>query len=69
MVYQNLTKTRTFKVEAKGKGFSIIEYRRGGRPKVMAEFYTGFVVGVPLGALIGMSMMVILVMISEVPHD
>jgi hypothetical protein len=35
----------------------------------MAEFYTGFVVGASLGALIGMSMMVILVMISEVLHD
>jgi hypothetical protein len=38
VVYQNLTKTRTFKVEAKGKGFSIVEYRRGGRSKVMTTY-------------------------------
>ncbi len=37
MVYQNLTKTRTFKVEAKGKGFSVIEYRNGKR-RVMANY-------------------------------
>jgi hypothetical protein len=37
MVYQNLTKTRTFKVEAKGKGFSIMEYRNG-KQRVMATY-------------------------------
>lgn len=37
MVYQNLTKTRTFKVEAKGKGFSIMEYRKG-KQRVMATY-------------------------------
>ena len=37
MVYQNLTKTRTFKVEAKGKGFSIMEYCKDKR-KVMATY-------------------------------
>lgn len=40
MVYQNLTKTRTFKVEAKGKGFSIMEYRKDRKPRVMATYAT-----------------------------
>jgi hypothetical protein len=39
MVYQNLTKTRTFKVEAKGKGFSIMEYRNG-KQRVMTTYAT-----------------------------
>lgn len=40
MVYENLTKTRTFKVEAKGKGYAVVEYRQGRKPKVMALYPT-----------------------------
>ncbi len=40
MVYQNLTKTRTFKVEPRGEGFAVVEYRQGRKPKVMALYLT-----------------------------
>lgn len=39
MVYQNLTKTRMFKVEAKGYKWDIVEYRKG-KPRVMATYAT-----------------------------
>ena len=40
MIYQNLTKTRTFKVEPRGEGYAIVEYRQGRKPKVMALYPT-----------------------------
>lgn len=40
MVYQNLTKTRLFKVEPRGKGFAVMEHRKGKKPKVMAVYAT-----------------------------
>lgn len=40
MIYQNLTKTRTFKVEPRGEGYAIVEYRQGRKPKVMALYLT-----------------------------
>lgn len=40
MVYQNLTKTRMFKVEPKGGRFAIVEYRKGSKPRVMATYTT-----------------------------
>ena len=40
MVYQNLTKTRTFKVEPRGEGYAVVEYRQGRKPKVMALYLT-----------------------------
>ena len=40
MVYQNLTKTRTFKVEPRGSGYAVMEYRNGRKPKVMAVYGT-----------------------------
>lgn len=40
MVYQNLTKTRTFKVEPRGEGYAVMEYRQGRKPKVMALYLT-----------------------------
>lgn len=38
MVYQNLTKTRMFKVEPKGYKWAIVEYHKGFKPKVMAVY-------------------------------
>jgi hypothetical protein len=38
VVYQNLTKTRTFKVEPRGKGYAVMEYRQGRKPKVMEVY-------------------------------
>ena len=40
MIYQNLTKTRTFKVEPRGEGYAVVEYRQGRKPKVMALYLT-----------------------------
>lgn len=40
MVYQNLTKTRTFKIEPRQKGYAVMEYRQGRKPKVMAVYGT-----------------------------
>ena len=40
MVYQNLTKTRTFKVEPRGNGYAVMEYRKGRKPKMMALYAT-----------------------------
>ena len=40
MVYQNLTKTRTFKIEPRQKGYAVMEYRQGRKPKVMALYLT-----------------------------
>ena len=39
MVYQNLTKTRMFKVEPRGYKWDIVEYRKG-KPRVMATYAT-----------------------------
>ena len=38
--YENLTKTRQFKVESKGSGFAIMEYRKGQKPRPMAMYAT-----------------------------
>jgi hypothetical protein len=38
VVYQNITNTRLFKVEPKGGRFAIVEYRKGGKPRVMATY-------------------------------
>lgn len=40
MIYQNLTKTRTFKVEPRGEGYAVVEYRQGRKPKVMGTYLT-----------------------------
>lgn len=40
MVYQNLTKTRTFKVEPRSGRYAVMEYRKGRKPKVMAVYGT-----------------------------
>lgn len=40
MVYQNLTKTRTFKIEPRQKGYAVMEYRQGRKPKVMSMYAT-----------------------------
>ena len=39
MVYQNLTKTRMFKVEPKDYKWDIVEYRKG-KPRVMTTYAT-----------------------------
>lgn len=39
MVYQNLTKTRTFRIERRGYKWDIVEYRKG-KPRVMATYAT-----------------------------
>ena len=39
MVYQNLTKTRTFRIERRGYRWVIVEYRKG-KPRVMATYAT-----------------------------
>ena len=39
VVYQNLTKTRTFKVEPRDYKWDIVEYRKG-KPRVMATYAT-----------------------------
>ena len=38
MVYQNLTKTRTFKVEPRSGKYAVMEYRQGRKPKVMEVY-------------------------------
>ena len=38
MIYQNLTKTRMFKVEPRGEGYAVVEYRQGRKPKVMEVY-------------------------------
>ena len=40
MIYQNLTKTRTFKVEPRSNGYAVMEYRQGRKPKVMGTYPT-----------------------------
>ena len=40
MVYQNLTKTRTFKIEPRSGKYAVMEYRQGRKPKVMAVYGT-----------------------------
>jgi hypothetical protein len=40
VVYQNLTKTRTFKIEPRSGKYAVIEYRQGRKPKVMALYLT-----------------------------
>ncbi len=40
MVYQNLTKTRTFKVEPRSGKYAIMEYRQSRKPKVLALYAT-----------------------------
>jgi hypothetical protein len=40
VVYQNLTKTRTFKVEARRQGYAVVESRQGRKPKVMGTYPT-----------------------------
>lgn len=40
MVYQNLTKTRTFKIEPRSGKYAVMEYRQGRKPKVMALYLT-----------------------------
>lgn len=38
--YQNLTKTRMFKVETRGSKGIIVEYRKGKKPRIMATYAT-----------------------------
>lgn len=38
--YQNLTKTRMFKVETRGSKGIIVEYRKGQKPRIMATYAT-----------------------------
>lgn len=38
MVYQNLTKTRTFKVEHRGYRWVIVEHCQGKKPRDMATY-------------------------------
>lgn len=38
--YQNLTKTRIFKVETRGGKGIIVEYRKGKKPRIMATYAT-----------------------------
>lgn len=40
MVYQNLTKTRLFRVEQKSDRWVVVEYRKDQKPKVMATYTT-----------------------------
>lgn len=40
MIYQNLTKTRTFKIEPRSGKYAVMEYRQGRKPKVMALYLT-----------------------------
>lgn len=40
MVYQNLTKTRAFKIEPRQKGYAVMEYRQGKKPKMMEVYAT-----------------------------
>ena len=40
MVYQNLTKTRTFKIEPRSGKYAVMEYHQGRKPKVMAVYGT-----------------------------
>jgi len=40
VVYQNLTKTRTFKVEPRSNGYAVMEYRQGKKPRLMAMYAT-----------------------------
>ena len=40
MVYQNLTKTRTFKAEPRGEGYAVMEYRQGRKPQEMGTYPT-----------------------------
>lgn len=40
MVYQNLTKTKLFRVEQKSYRWVVVEYRKGQKPKVMATYTT-----------------------------
>ena len=40
VVYQNLTKTRMFKVEGKGYRWVVVEYRKDRKPRIMATYAT-----------------------------
>jgi hypothetical protein len=40
MVYQNLAKTRTFKVEPRSGKYAVMEYRQSRKPRLMAMYAT-----------------------------
>jgi hypothetical protein len=40
VIYQSLTKTRTFKIEPQSGKYAIMEYRQSRKPKVLALYAT-----------------------------